>query len=99
MAALAQETRLDAFRLLAMRAPDGLHATEIADLLRVAKNTMSLHFRVLEDAGLVTAERQGRHVTYRADLKTYDALLAFMSPDDDQPGRGASVVPAVEPSG
>lgn len=78
MAALAQETRLDAFRLLAMSAPDGLQATRVADLLRVAKNSMSQHFRVLEDAGLVTAERHGRNVIYRANLKTYDALLSYL---------------------
>ena len=81
IAALAQETRLDAFLLLVSFEPHGLHATEVADKLHVAKNTMSLHFRVLEKAGLIKSERSGRNVTYRADLKTYEDLLLFLAKD------------------
>lgn len=64
--ALAQPTRLDAFRLLLRYAPFGLNAGDVARLLAVPHNTMSTHLAQLERAGLVASRREGRSIIYTA---------------------------------
>ena len=81
LAALAQGTRLDAFRLLVKHAPDGLPAGDIARLLGVPHNTLSAHFSVLSRAGLVAAERRSRSIIYRADIGAIQRLAAFLIED------------------
>ncbi|WP_275791059.1 ArsR/SmtB family transcription factor [Pararhizobium gei] len=80
-AALAQTTRLDAFRLLVMHEPDGLPAGEIARLLGVPHNTLSTHLAVLQRAGLVTAERHSRSIVYRASLDSLRDVITFLLKD------------------
>ena len=81
LAALAQGTRLDAYRLLMSREPDGLPAGEVARLLEVPPNTLSTHLAVLQRAGLVSAERQSRSIVYRAELDQVRELTAFLVND------------------
>jgi ArsR family transcriptional regulator len=81
LAALAQETRLDVFRLLIQSSPQGLAAGEIADRLGVRQNTMSSNLAILARAGLVTSERRGRSIHYRADLDGMRGLLAYLMQD------------------
>lgn len=81
LSALAQDTRLETFRLLVRHEPDGLPAGEIARQLEVPQNTMSAHLKLLADAGLVTADRQGRSIVYRADLSQIQALTVFLLKD------------------
>ena len=81
LAALAQSTRLDAFRLLVKHAPDGLPAGDVARLLGVPHNTLSAHFSVLARAGLVEAERRSRSIIYRADVGAIGRLAAFLIED------------------
>lgn len=81
LAALAQPTRLEAFRLLVRREPEGLPAGEIADALAVPANTMSAHLGVLSRAGLVSSERHSRSIIYRADLDRLHALVLFLLKD------------------
>jgi ArsR family transcriptional regulator, arsenate/arsenite/antimonite-responsive transcriptional repressor len=81
LAALAQPTRLEVFRLLVRHAPKGLAAGEIARALAVPQNTMSSHLAVLSRAGLVSAERFGRSIVYRADLTQLRAVMLFMLRD------------------
>ena len=81
LAALAQSTRLDAFRLLVGHEPDGLPAGEIARRLAVPHNTMSTHLAILARAGLVRPERQSRTITYRARLGQFRALAAYLLKD------------------
>lgn len=81
LAALGQETRLDAFRLLVKLAPDGLPAGEIAKRLRVVQNTMSAHLGVLARCGLICARRKGRSVEYAVDYKAVRGFLAFLMQD------------------
>jgi DNA-binding transcriptional ArsR family regulator len=81
LAALAQSTRLDVFRLLAKHEPDGLAAGDIAKALAVPQNTMSSHLAILFRAGLVTARRISRSIVYRADLKAFQAVVLFMLRD------------------
>jgi DNA-binding transcriptional ArsR family regulator len=81
LAALAQGSRLDAFRLLVRHEPTGLAAGEVARLLAVPQNTMSAHLAVLARAGLASAERRGRSVAYRADLDRLRALVGYLVKD------------------
>ena len=81
LAALAQSTRLDVFRLLVKHEPDGLAAGDIARALAVPQNTMSSHLSILSRAGLVTAQRFSRSIVYRADLGAFQAVMLFMLKD------------------
>lgn len=64
LGALAQETRFDAFRLLAPRGSQGMPAGHIAQALDVAPNTLSSHLSVLQRAGLIEQRREGRNIIY-----------------------------------
>ena len=79
--ALAQATRLDAFRLLVRHGPDGLPAGEIARLLSVPQNTLSTHLAILGRAGLVRFERHGRSIVYHADLERVREIAGFLVMD------------------
>lgn len=79
LAALAQDNRLDVFRLLVSVGPDGLSAGAIADTLGIAPNTMTFHFDRLRSAGLVTVRREGRSMIYAARFETMNALLAYLT--------------------
>lgn len=81
LAALAQPSRLEAFRLLVRNEPNGLAAGAIARLIGTPQNTMSAHLGILQRTGLVTAERQGRRIQYRADLDCLRALMLFLVKD------------------
>lgn len=80
-AALAQPTRLDAFRLLVQQEPEGLPAGEIARRLDVPHNTMSTHLAVLARSGLVSVERHSRSMIYRVQLTAVRQLVLFMLKD------------------
>jgi DNA-binding transcriptional ArsR family regulator len=81
LAALAQSTRLEVFRLLVKHEPKGLAAGDIARALAVPQNTMSSHLAVLSRAGLVSAQRFSRSIVYRADLSRFRAVVLFMLKD------------------
>jgi ArsR family transcriptional regulator len=81
LAALAQPTRLEVFRLLVHHEPEGLAAGEIARHLAVPQNTMSSHLAVLSRAGLVSAKRVSRSIIYRAELSHFRAVMLFMLRD------------------
>lgn len=81
LAALAQPTRLDTFRLLVAREPDGVPAGELARLMAVPQNTMSAHLSILSRAGLVSGERRSRSIIYRADLARLRELVLFLLKD------------------
>ena len=79
LAALAQDNRLDVFRLLVQAGPDGLSAGQVADSLGLAPNTLTFHFDRLRHAGLVTVRRAGRSMIYAARFDSMRALLAYLS--------------------
>ena len=81
LSALAQRTRLDAFRLLVRHEPAGLPAGEIAASLAVPQNTLSGHLAILAQAGLVTSERRSRVIVYRANLARLGAVVGFLLKD------------------
>jgi DNA-binding transcriptional ArsR family regulator len=79
LAALAQDNRLDVFRLLVQAGPDGMSAGEIADALGIAPNTLTFHFDRLRMAGLVSVRREGRSMIYAARYETMNALLGYLT--------------------
>lgn len=81
LAALAQNTRLDVFRLLVSREPAGMPAGDVARHLSVPHNTMSSHLAILARTGLVRSERQSRSIIYRADLDRVRMLIGFLLKD------------------
>jgi ArsR family transcriptional regulator, arsenate/arsenite/antimonite-responsive transcriptional repressor len=92
LAALAQDNRLDVFRLLVQAGPDGMAAGRVAEELDLAPNTLTFHFDRLRDAGLVTVRREGRSMIYAARFETMNGLLAFLTENCCQ-GAPASCAP------
>lgn len=97
LAALGQETRLETFRLLVRAGPEGLAAGMIATRLGVVQNTMSAHLKVLLQARLISAERDGRTVLYRADMTGFRDLLSYLMEDccDGSPELCRPVIDAI----
>ena len=81
LAALAQSTRLEAFRLLVRHEPGGVPAGEIANHLAIPANTLSSQLGVLTRAGLIRSERRSRSIIYRADLDRLRDLVLFLLKD------------------
>lgn len=81
LAALAQTTRLETFRLLVKHEPEGLAAGEVARMLDVPQNTMSSHLATLQRAGIVKSERHSRSIIYRADLDGFRDMTLFLLKD------------------
>jgi ArsR family transcriptional regulator len=81
LSALAQVTRMETFRLLVGREPNGVPAGELARLMGVPQNTMSTHLAILARTGLVQGERQSRTIIYRADLARFRELTLFLLKD------------------
>jgi DNA-binding transcriptional ArsR family regulator len=79
LAALAQDSRLDIFRLLVQAGPQGLAAGQVADKLGLAPNTLTFHFDRLRFAGLVTVRRDGRSMIYAARYEAMNDLVSFLT--------------------
>ncbi|MER8857570.1 ArsR family transcriptional regulator [Mesorhizobium sp. M0757] len=81
LAALGHDTRLETFRLLVHAGAEGIPAGGIASRLGIVQNTMSAHLKVLNHAGLVGTEREGRIVRYVASMTGFRDLLAYLMED------------------
>src|ERR1043165_1991278 len=79
LAALAQDNRLDVFRLLVRAGDKGMPAGAVASALDLAPNTLSFHFDRLRQAGLVSCTREGRSLIYAAKYDTMNGLLAYLT--------------------
>ena len=96
LAALAQETRLDIYRVLVQAGVDGLAAGKIGEELGLPSATLAFHLKELKHAGLGTFTREGRSLIYAAIYPTMNALLAFLT--ENCCGRPASIdLPAYLP--
>ena len=78
LSALAHEARLRVFRALVVAGPEGLTPSAMAEQLGIAPNALSFHLKELSHAELVSQERQGRNVLYRAAFPTMNGLLAYL---------------------
>lgn len=97
LAALAQPVRLRVFRALVVAGPEGLTPSIVSEELGVPATSLSFHLKELMNAGLVTQERDGRHLIYRAAYEHMNGLLGYLTehccqgspcatvPDPDQP--------------
>jgi DNA-binding transcriptional ArsR family regulator len=92
LAALAQDNRLDVYRLLVQAGPEGMPAGAVAEALDLAPNTLTFHFDRLRIAGLVTVRREGRSMIYAAQFDTMNALLGFLT---ENCCGGVSCAPAI----
>ena len=81
LSALAQENRLDVFRLLVEAGPAGMPAGRIAGRLGLAAATLSFHLKELKVAGLIGCRREGRSLIYSADFAAMAGLLGFLTED------------------
>lgn len=81
LAALGQDTRLEAFRMLVQSGPEGIVSGELAARTGTTQNTMSTHLKTLSHASLVRSEREGKSVRYFADMTGFRDLLAFLMED------------------
>jgi ArsR family transcriptional regulator len=79
LAALAQAARLRAFRELVVAGPAGLTPTALAERLQMPAPTLSFHLKELANAQLVSQQRDGRHLIYRASFEQMNALLGFLT--------------------
>jgi len=79
LAGLAQESRLDVFRLLVEQGPEGLPAGEIAERLELPNATLSFHLKELTRAELITARQEGRFIHYAANFQTMNEVIGYLS--------------------
>jgi DNA-binding transcriptional ArsR family regulator len=79
LAALAQESRLEIFRLLVQAGPEGMAAGEIAERLDIPASTLSFHMRTLTHARLVESRHESRFIFYSANFESMNALLGYLS--------------------
>ncbi len=79
LAALAQSSRLEVFRLLVQTGPAGRAAGDIAHALDIPPATLSFHLKALAHAGLVESRQVGRYVIYQARFQAMNALLAYLT--------------------
>jgi DNA-binding transcriptional ArsR family regulator len=95
LAALAQASRLDAFRHLVQAGPAGLAAGELAGKLGISPPSLSFHLRGLAQAGLVRSRQQGRFVYYSAAYDAMQSLVDFLT---ENCCGGSACAPARAPS-
>jgi len=79
LGALAQETRLDIFRMLIAEGPEGLPAGEIGGRLGLPSPTLSFHMNQLRFAGLVGSRRKGRSIIYSANFAAMRGLMTYLT--------------------
>lgn len=96
LGALAQETRLDLFRLLVTVGPEGLPAGVIAEKLGVQPSSLSFHLAQLVHASLITQRRLSRQIIYSAEYATMNDLLTYLT--ENCCGEGVSCAPACNPA-
>ena len=79
LAALTQTHRLQIFRSLVVKGREGLTPALLAEELGMPANTLSFHLKELMHADLISQERSGRNLIYRAQYDRMNAVLAFLT--------------------
>ncbi len=95
LGALAQETRLQVFRMLVEQGPEGLPAGVIAERMGIPPSSLTFHLQQLLHAGLVTQRRASRQLIYSMVPEAMNALVAFLG---ENCCGGASCDPARKPA-
>ena len=86
--ALSSDIRLEIFRLLVKHAPDGLVAGDIANQLNIPANNLSFHLKNLPHSGMVSMEKAGRFLRYRASIPLMLDLIAYLTEECCQGNTG-----------
>lgn len=97
LAALGQETRLEVFRLLVQRGPDGLPAGLIAQELDLAPSSLTFHLQQLTHAGLITQRRLSRQLIYAADFAAMNTIMGYLT-ENCCGGNAALCAPQCKPA-
>jgi len=79
LGALAQETRLDIFRLLVRAGVNGLPVGTIGEKLEVPNATLSFHLQQLKHAGLANTQRKSTQIIYTANYDAMNGLIAYLT--------------------
>lgn len=79
LSALAQTNRLQIFRELVQKGTEGMTPALISESLGIAANTLSFHLKELMLADLISQERSGRNLIYRAQYDRMNAVLSFLT--------------------
>ena len=79
LAALAQPSRLRVFRALVVCGKEGATPGALVDTLEVPAATLSFHLKELLNAGLVSQERSGRNLIYRAEYARMNEVLSYLT--------------------
>ena len=79
LSALAQESRLAAFRLLVQAGPAGMSPGKISEALGIPASSLSFHLKELTHAGLVVPRQNGRFIIYAANFDTMNGVLGFLT--------------------
>lgn len=98
LSALAQETRLDIFRLLVQAGPEGLPAGRLGEQLGLPSATLSFHLSQLRHAGLVTFQRESRSLIYAAEYAAMNGLLAYLTENCCRGELACCPVPVCDPA-
>ncbi len=97
LGALSQETRLRVVRYLVRCGEDGASAGEVGKQVEATSSRASFHLSALENAGVITSERQSRHIIYRASYENLGGLMSFLLNDccDNHPDIRACCAPEI----
>lgn len=95
LAALAQPARLQLFRLLVVAGQQGLTPGAMAEQLGLPAATLSFHLKELTNAGLISRQRDGRYLIYRAAFEQMNALLGYLTENCCQ---GEACLPTLKPT-
>ncbi len=79
LAAIAHESRLEAYRYLVQAGPAGLPAGRLSELVGIAPSSLSFHLKELVNAGLLSSRQEGRFVFYSAEYTAMNSLLAYLT--------------------
>jgi len=94
LASLAQDARLEVFRLLVQAGVEGLAAGALSERLGIPTSTLSFHLKELSHADLVSSRKTGRFIYYSADFSTMNSLLAYLT--ENCCGRQSSCAPLAD---
>jgi ArsR family transcriptional regulator, arsenate/arsenite/antimonite-responsive transcriptional repressor len=94
LSALAQPTRLAAYRLLVECGPDGMAAGQVSEKLKVSPATLSFHFKTLSHAGLIGSRQEGRFIYYAANFAVMNGMVAYLTENCCGGDQAACAVPA-----
>lgn len=97
LSSIAQEARLEIFRLLVQAGQEGMPAGSISELLKIPASTLSFHLKELNHAGLINSRQISRFIYYSANYEAMDGLLAYLTENCCAGAQDCSPSPTCKP--